>query len=469
MGIKEGLEVYEEMNKELEKLNTSRGGSSKQFKGFVAEITNTTEANIKRASKGIAAREHVLDNNGPADAVVHYSNGQLGYSIQDKCGYNGSQIKNMIRDGKYDGQRLRVNSDNPIFDSKHVHQLNQINQMADEHGIKLEKSLVSGEENERLGKMMSVEGNIRSKFNMESNAPVTAKVYTRHKEAEYIASEAKKNIDNTIDNVNDSVNNIVENIGGENLAQIHQESMNAAVGAMSVAAITTLVDNSVKVARGEKTKEEAIRDSAKTIGETGIARYTQKTVSQIAENVINKTMQESVLKIMVGKAGNDTAVVVVKTGQEFVKYCRSEISVDDMLENTSEIIKEQIVQFIGGMVFSVLPIPGSEYIGRYVATVLYHSSKQIKMEQEQFDNYISFMESISRETTKEIEMYRKEFAAYTTEYNAKAMQQMNKAFGLLEQGMSEDNVEKASEAIETIANMVGETVSDITEDSLYMG
>lgn len=451
---KEGFEAYEEMGKELANLNTKRGGSSEQLKGFVAEITNTTEANIDRIHRGIVAREYVIDDNGPADAIIKYANGQAGRSIQDKCGYTYSALKKMIEDGKYDGQILRINPDHPVFENEN--HIKELNKLAKAHGMKIDAGSVSSNRNKELSDKMVFEGKVRSMLNMDTTAPVTAKVYTVQKQAEYVVSETKQDI-----------YNVAENVGGEKFAQINQESMDAAIGAMSVAAITTLVDNSVKVARGEKTKEEAVRDSAKTIGETGITRYTQKTVTQITENVINKTMQESTFKSMAGKAGNDVAVVVVKTGQEFVKYCKNEISVDDMLENTSEIITEQIVQFMGGMLFSVIPIPGSEYIGRYVATVLYHSAQQTKMDQKKLDNYISFMGGISRETTREIEKYREEFAAYTTSYNAKAMEQLSQSFLLLDQGLNENNIEKSSQAIELLANMVGETVCDITEDQLF--
>ena len=47
------------------------------------------------------------------------------------------------------------------------------------------------------------------------------------------------------------------------------------------------------------------------------------------------------------------------------------------------------------------------------------------------------------------------------------MDQINKAFDLLDAGMFGNDVEKSSQAIEMLANTIGETVSDITEEMLF--
>lgn len=310
-------------------------------------------------------------------------------------------------------------------------------------------------------------GKLRNFENVESERIIPSKISETAVNVNKSLVRGDEALQSTISDTNEKITNAMEQIRNSDFAAINSNSIKAAVGAMSVATITTIVDNAVQTARGEKTKEEAITDSAKTIAETGITRYTQKTISQITEKVINKTLQDGALKQVSNKAGNDVAVVMVKTGQQFVKYCRDEITLDEMIEDTSEIITEQIIQFTGGLVFSLLPIPGSEFIGRYVATVLYHSVKQIQMDQKQMDRYLSFMQSLSRETTKEIDRYRDEFALYTKEYNSKAVHQMNQAFQLLDQGMLEDDISKASQAIEMLANMVGETVSDITEEKVF--
>lgn len=462
---KETIEVYNEMGKNLAKLNTNRGSSSKQLKGFVAELTNTADSNVDRIQRGIGARECVIDDNGSADAVIKYMNGQTGRSIQDKCGYAFSDYKRFLVNGKYDGQILRINNDHPIFENEK--QLEELNKLAKEHGVKIIQSQVSAQKNEQIANAMYFEGNIRSKLNLDNNAPLTAKFIARKKQAEYITSDVCKNVDSVITDAKDTIYKTAEKLGNEEFARINQQSQDAAVAAMSVAAITSIVDNAVQTARGEKTKEQAVKDSVKTVAETGITRYTQKTISQITENVIQKTMGEGIPKPASGKIGNDITVITVKTGQQFAKYCKSEISVDEMLENSSQILTEQIVQFAGGMLFSAIPIPGSEFIGRYIATVLYHSSIQVKMDKKDFDRYISFMQNLSIETTREIDRYREKFSEYTQEYNSNAIKQMNHAFELLYKGMSEDNVDKASQAIEVLANMIGETVNDVTEDFIF--
>ena len=276
--------------------------------------------------------------------------------------------------------------------------------------------------------------------------------------------KGSETIENVSDNASRTVNEAIDAIGQSDLASIHHNSMQAAESAMILTTITTIVDNAFQTARGEKSKEEAIEDSAKTVLETGATRYTQKTISQVTEKVINKTIDQGFSQTT-NIAGNNVAEATVKIGQQFVRYCKDEISDEELLENTGDILMEQLMIFAAECVLQ--GIPGGALVGRYVATVLYQSMKTVKLNEKQFGQYIDFVKELSYETTKEIEKYRAEFRLYTEEYNSYTMDQINKAFDLLDAGMFGNDVEKSSQAIEMLANTIGETVSDITEEMLF--
>lgn len=111
-------EVHKEfrnMKTEMSKINTQRGGGPSGLKGFYAESANATYDNIRRIEDGIQARQIVIDNNGAADAVIRYANGQLGRKIQYKNGYQYYKHKEFLSSGKYDNMIYAVNADNLVF------------------------------------------------------------------------------------------------------------------------------------------------------------------------------------------------------------------------------------------------------------------------------------------------------------------------------------------------------------------
>lgn len=187
-------EEYKELEKRIAQINTGRGGEN-GLKGFYFEAVNATEHNIDNIENGKLVRERVIDDNGLADAEKVYSNGSIGRQIQYKCVNDYYAMKNFIVSGKYDGQILIINSDNPLLtDSK---QLEKIYTTAREHNIKIIVSKLSSEEMEKIATFARFEGKVRSSIGLEQNAPITAKTYVTTKETNHysqIAFGAAKDI-----------------------------------------------------------------------------------------------------------------------------------------------------------------------------------------------------------------------------------------------------------------------------------
>lgn len=176
---KDAIEEYANMANELSKINVNRGGKN-GLKGFYAEHINAAENNIGRIKKGLKSREVVLDDNGVADTAIKYTNGQYGQMTQDKVGYTKSDYKNWIKKGRYDGQVLRVNQDNPILkDSK-------ILELAKEYGIKIDGTGVKESEVDLLAKCAQKESEFRQKIHMSKKAPATIQFYALSKQMKVV-------------------------------------------------------------------------------------------------------------------------------------------------------------------------------------------------------------------------------------------------------------------------------------------
>lgn len=129
--MSETHEEFRHLKTEMSKINTERGGGASGLKGFYAESTNAAYDNLNRIDAGIGARQIVIDNNGDADAIIKYTNGQFGREIQYKNGYQYSKHKEFLSSGKYDNMIYAVNNDNPIFDNPK--QMETLNALAKEH------------------------------------------------------------------------------------------------------------------------------------------------------------------------------------------------------------------------------------------------------------------------------------------------------------------------------------------------
>ena len=174
------LDEYKKMRDGIENVNPNRGSSPDKTKGFYGEIVNATENNLDRIKKGQKARVEVIDDNGAADSIIKYANGQTGRAIQDKVGYNYFQIKQMIKSGKYDGMVLSLNKDNSLFQDEE--KLNECIKLAKAHGIKIESSYVTEKETHRLAEAALVESKIRDSIGLDkTKAPIVATGYTANK------------------------------------------------------------------------------------------------------------------------------------------------------------------------------------------------------------------------------------------------------------------------------------------------
>lgn len=135
LGVNHMGKEEDELIDYMESINLERGGSVDGLRGFYEEPMNAYYNNKKRKEAGIKARECVIDNNGNADAVIKYANGQKGREIQYKSGYQYSRHKKFLESGKYDGMIYYVNQDNPIFSNPK--QMKELEKIAKKHNIKI--------------------------------------------------------------------------------------------------------------------------------------------------------------------------------------------------------------------------------------------------------------------------------------------------------------------------------------------
>ena len=342
------IEEYNRMKNSLQGINTNRGGSYDRLKGFLQEQVNTTENNLERSKKGIAARELVKDDNGLYDAIIQYKNGQSGRGIQDKCGYTISNLKKIIIDEKYDGGILRLNKDHPLFKDKN--KLKELKNLAKEHNIKIEQGKVSELEVRNLAIVFSIEGNIRKKVGLSANAPVAAFVYTGGK---YIS-----------DAIEDGKVYIADLTGGfvtEELSDIHSSGLDEAASSAVFAATLSVTKNTVLMCRGEQDLDE------------GLKQMLIDTSAAYAVGYISGAIK-CALNLSDTSYGDLVVNSITQTSKLVFAYVNEEIDEHQLIENIAEsqayLLSAYIGKCFGRMVGDML-IPGvGGFIGQYIGETI---------------------------------------------------------------------------------------------------
>lgn len=328
-------------------LDTGRGGGVDGLKGFVFEYLDATRENNKRIDKGVKAKIKVLDNNGSADAVIINSNGTQGRKIQYKCGYTYWQLKDHITSGKYDGQILRINNDNPVFSNPE--KLQELKKLAKERNIKIEQSSVSNAEVLKIARSLSTEGEIRKKFGMKDNkgkAVVSANICAG-------LMEVSDNVNKTETQVKDVGNKLVEKSGkvinyaqnaGNDFTEGAKSAVVGAVVPLTVEAISKMVD----VAQGKVTLKEASKEMAKSTINVAVVGGTNRLIMENISRTLS-TSNNPVLRGLANSGQIGQLVAIASIVQESaIKFVNGEITGEEFIEEIGKKGTTMVVGMIGG-------------------------------------------------------------------------------------------------------------------------
>lgn len=472
-------EEYKKLGQNMAKINTQRGKQADRLKGFYAELANSTEDNVERINKGIGARQRVLDNNGPADAVIQYSNGSYGRQIQDKCGYGSSEYKKFIKDGKYDGMILRINNDNPLFSNQK--QLESLTNLAREHNIKIEKSRVSADEMQKVAKAANMEGQLRNKIGLDQTAPVTSGLYAGSKELGYRAGKAEERLQNIgaeVASKTDLAIDAAKNIGSD--------FASGAVDAMTNAAFPLMVlgvQNICEVASGQKSMEEARSEMGEVTLKIAVSGGGGNVISKAAHELAEKTGSEifgfvsrnanKVVQIM------NVGMVVFKS---FNKLINDEISGVEFFDEIGEQGVGLIGDFVGtlagaGLADILIPagmatgpagflVGATAFIGgMIVSTVcvaMYRNAINLREKyramNEAYQHRIAELNRVMHMAIQEIEHQREQLSGMIKKEYAEWENRFDMGFKIIMNGMFNNDFEKLSQGLNHILETFGETV-----------
>lgn len=76
------------------------------------------------------------------------------------------------------------------------------------------------------------------------------------------------------------------------------------------------------------------------------------------------------------------------------------------------------------------------------------------------------MRELANESSRKLEQTRRDFELYTQNYNRELLQKMYDAFNCLDEGYMLNDYNQASDGLEMISNIIGETTMDINEEYL---
>lgn len=339
---KDVFDEYKKMADGLSEINTNRGGSADGLKGFYAEQINASESNIERIKKDIKAKELVIDNNGAADAIVRYSNGQFGREIQDKCGYTFYRYKNWLTEGKYDGMILRINKDHPLFENEE--QYKQLKKLAKEHNVRIIKAKTSEDEMKKLAEKAVFEGKIRDKLNLDDGAPIVHNLYVGKRM--------------TSDFIDDITHKFISN----DLKALHKRGMDEAISSAMFASALSVTQNTVSVVKGDEEVSEALKSI-----------FIDTSSAVVLGYAAGVTMEKLAIE------RGDASLLVTGTIQiskQMISYVNGDIDeqqlIDGVAETTAYLVAAHIGRNIGGLVGeTIIPIPVvGAYIGQCIGEMI---------------------------------------------------------------------------------------------------
>lgn len=442
---KKAFEEYNHMEQGIAELNTSRGGSPNRLKGFIAEQMNTADSNVDRIQEGVAARECVIDDNGPADAIVKYKNGQLGRPIQDKCGYDYYYYKKILSEGTYDGMILRINGDNPVFENEQ--QLKVLSELAREHGVKIERAKVTKAKVEKIAELASKEGKIRTAFGMKNTAPVTAKMVSTQKKMEYAVSDANR-----------FVSEQVSKFLPEDVAEINRAGLDSAMKTAAFAAALSVSQNLFRVVEGDKAFDEAAKEILIDTSSSAVIAYATGAAS----------------KALGFENQSDAAILVTGTVQisrQVFSYVSGDIDERQLLDNVSQtaayLAATYIGKTIGGTIGSAAGPLGTvvgQYVGELITSAVCSEVISIIQQEKAAKKYNQKMLALAHHAESEIRLSQERVQLLINDKNREFLNKISAGYDRLVNGIALNDMDMASAGIIAIGEQF-----DISEEVLRRG
>lgn len=464
MGNSKAKEVHKEfrnLKHEMSQVDINRGSDANKLKGFYAEAANATADNIRRIDSGIAARQVVIDNNGNADTIIKYANGQYGREIQYKNGYTYSKHKEFLTSGKYDNMIYAVNQDNSIFSNEK--QMEELKKIAKEHNIKLVPAMITDSEMKILASVAKFEGNLKGKIGFDDKPTLTLELYANSKELSYHYNELLKK--------KNSFNNYIANQTSafltEGLVGINSAGISQALNAAQFAAALSVAKNTLNIVKGDEDISEAAREVLKDTSKAAIMGYVTGATAEIA-NIANM---------------NDAALIVngaIQITQNVCSYVNGEITEQELLQNTAEttvyLLNAYVGKTLGGMIGAAggpLGILVGEFVGEIVTTmVCMEITNTIKVSKE-FEKENAKKNALYRKAEREIRESQVRLRTLIQQENEELIHDIKAGFEQMLQGIEENSYDKVRTGIVTISTKFGLSEHDfekgkVTKQNIFL-
>ena len=351
--MSEDHEEFRNLKTEMLKINTARGGGASGLKGFYAECVNASYDNLERIESGTKARQIVIDNNGDADAIIKYTNGQFGRAIQYKNGYSYSKHKEFVTSGKYDNMSYVINADNPIFDNPE--QIENLNTLAKAHNIKLFRAKVTDKEMQILAGAACFEGKIKKSLEIDTSPRITLELYVDAKEVEY---HFNKVIERQA-SFNSYIANQTSAFLNGDMARINSVGVNQALSAAQFAAALSVTENVLSVIKGEKEFKDTTINVIENISKAAVMGYATGVMSDV----------------LVTKTGATPLLVngAIQISKQLSAYMNGEIDEDHfvrtVIENSVNLTAVYLGKTFGGAICSVAG-PAGIFVGQFIGEML---------------------------------------------------------------------------------------------------
>lgn len=457
MGNNKAREVHKEfrnLKHEMSKIDLNRGADAGKLKGFYAEVANATDDNIRRINSGIAAKQVVIDNNGNADAIIKYANGQYGREIQYKSGYSFSNHKAFLNSGQYDNMIYAVNQDNPIFSNPK--QMEALNEIAKIHNIKLVPASVTDSEMKILASIAKFEGDARTKLGIDDTPTITLELYADSKELSYNFNELVKKRDS----FNSYIANQTSSFLSDELAQINSTGISQALSAAQFAAALSVAKNTLSVIKGNEDISEGAKAVLKDTSTAAVMGYATGVVSELAGIV---------------EMSNAALIVngVVQMTKHIYSYVNGEIDETQLLQNTAETTVYLAAAYAGKTLGGMIGAAGGpigvfigEFIGEVVTTMICSEVISTIKYSKEFEKKNARIISLHRQAEREIKESQIRLKAMIDKENEKLIRAIDNSFKQIFEGMQENSYEKVRTGLIAIGCEFGLSERDFEKDKV---
>lgn len=452
-------EVHKEfrnMKTEMSKINTQRGGGPSGLKGFYAESANATYDNIRRIEDGIQARQIVIDNNGAADAVIRYANGQLGRKIQYKNGYQYSKHKEFLSSGKYDNMIYAVNADNLVFSNPK--QLENLKEIAKEHNIKVVPASVSDKEMKILADITTFEGNIRSQIGIDSAPKLTLELYVDAKEAAY-------HVEKVIEKqkaINVYIANETSSFLSEDLARINNAGMSQTLSAAQFATVLSVTRNIISMLNDEEKFDEATRGVVKDVV---IATITGYATGAAAEKMRFSNMEDAALLV------NST----LQISKQICSYVNDHIDEKQLLQKITETSTYLTLAYVGRAIGDTIGAAGGpvgtlvgQFVGEMITTAICSTIIDTIHKEQAMNQYNKKMLALAHRAEREIKESQDRLVIINEE-NIKFIKELNDGYNRFIDGLLSNNYGEVSSGLVTIGTGFGIEAGKLTQGKVKQG